>query len=178
MQNKITGPTVTALRLLAAGAAVVFGLMMSAWAEEGGLVLEDAWVRAMPPGRPMTAAYLRIENPLGEPVTITSVSADRGSASLHESRQVDGQMQMRELSELAVPAGGEAVLEPGGLHIMLMGLETTPAEGDTLTLCIQSSAGEVCTAAPDRRCEQPQQGIDHDERRQRESRSCGGRERR
>jgi copper(I)-binding protein len=112
------------------------------------LVLEGAWVRAMPPGRPMTAAYLTVANPSDATVTVTSVRASRGTASLHESRTVDGQMQMRELSELTVPAQGRAVLEPGGLHIMLMDLDSTPAEGEALTLCVKSLDGEVCTEAP------------------------------
>jgi copper(I)-binding protein len=99
----------------------------------------------------MTAAYLRIVNPGPAPVVVTAVRSPAGEASLHESRRVDGQMQMRELAELEVPGGGEAVLAPGGLHIMLMGLESTPVEGATLSLCLVTGAGEVCTEAPVRR---------------------------
>ena len=99
----------------------------------------------------MTAAYLRIENASEASVTVTSVTSDRGMASLHESRQVDGQMTMREVPELSIGPGDTAALEPGGLHIMLMGLDTTPVEGDTLTLCLETRAQEVCTEAPVRR---------------------------
>lgn len=149
MKNRITsrrprGGLSRAVRAFSAGAVVV----VSAGASADGLVLDGAWVRAMPPGRPMTAAYLRVDNPSEATVTVTSVRASAGEASLHESRAVDGQMRMRELSELPVPAGGSAILEPGGLHIMLMGLESTPKEGDTLTLCLSSGSEEVCTEAP------------------------------
>jgi len=137
-----TGPIVLALTLalgaFAAEAEVV----------PPPLLLVDAWVRAMPPGRPMTAAYLRLVNTGSKPIAVTAVSASAGQASLHESRRVDGQMQMREVAQLQVPGQGEIALAPGGLHIMVMGLDTTPAEGDTLRLCLTADDAEICTDAP------------------------------
>jgi len=112
------------------------------------LKLSQAWVRAMPTGRDMTAAYVTIANPTDSAITIRAVQASRGDASLHETRRVDGQMQMRALAELALPAHDEVKLEPGGLHIMLMGLDDTPAEGEQLRLCLLSTAGTACADAP------------------------------
>lgn len=137
--------------VLAGALGVLVGALPAAAESPQPLVIADAWVRAMPPGRPMTAAYLRIANPGAAPVIVSGVTSSVGEASLHESRRVDGQMQMRELPRLEVPAAGETVLAPGGLHIMLMGLESTPAEGDTLRLCLVTDTGEVCTDAPVRR---------------------------
>lgn len=111
------------------------------------LRLSRAWVRAMPPGRDMTAAYLTVANPTDDAITIRAVQASRGDASLHETRRVDGQMQMRALATLTLPAHGEVQLEPGGLHIMLMGLDRTPAAGEQLRLCLVSTAGTACADA-------------------------------
>lgn len=96
----------------------------------------------------MTAAYLTVANPTDREIIIRSVGASRGDASLHENRRVDGQVQMRALATLTLPANGEVSLEPGGLHIMLMGLDRTPAVGETLRLCLASTAGTACTDAP------------------------------
>ena len=112
------------------------------------LQLSRAWVRAMPPGRDMTAAYLAVVNPTDSAITIRGVQASRGNASLHETRRVDGQVQMRALAELTLPARGEVQLKPGGLHIMLMDLDRTPAAGEQLRLCLVSTAGTACADAP------------------------------
>ena len=50
-------------------------------------------------------------------------------------------MKMREREDgIAVPAGGMAMLKPGGLHLMLMGLTETmrPGERRDVTLTFQS----------------------------------------
>ncbi|MGI9465468.1 MAG: copper chaperone PCu(A)C, partial [Aestuariivirgaceae bacterium] len=40
----------------------------------------------------------------------------------------------RKVDALDVPAGGRAMLKPGGHHIMLFGLQAPLAEGDSLEL--------------------------------------------
>lgn len=113
----------------------------------GGLTLSNAWVRAMPPGQSMTAAYMQISNGGSTSVTINGVTADRGMASLHETRTVDGRSSMHPVPMLALRPGESAQLQPGGLHVMLMGLERTPAPGETLSICVLSDAGKSCTEA-------------------------------
>lgn len=112
------------------------------------LLISNAWVRAMPPGRKMTAAYMHLQNQRAEPVLIQGVTADQGDASLHETTTVDGQSRMRSLPQLRIEPGEAVVLEPGGRHIMLMGLGVTPAIGDTFDLCILFDTGEQCISAP------------------------------
>ncbi|MDP5071764.1 MAG: copper chaperone PCu(A)C [Congregibacter sp.] len=110
--------------------------------------ISGAWVRAMPPGQPMTAVYLEIHNLSSAELSVLGVTSDAGMASLHETRTEGGQSSMRPVSSLALSAGETLVMEPGGLHIMLMGLKTTPPEGSTVRVCVQTSAGEICTDAP------------------------------
>ena len=122
----------------------------------------------MPPGRRMTAAYLRIVNDGTEAVVVDGVSASQGDASLHETVVVEGQSRMRAVDALSVPAGGDVALEPGGLHMMLMGLTSTPVEGEHLRLCIHSSDAVVCTdavvsrEAPPPAAPRADAGIDHE----------------
>jgi len=85
------------------------------------LSVRDAWVRPAPPDARMTAAYLVIENPGSEAAALTGVEcAAFGLAEIHETVVVDGMSRMRERPRVEVPAGGELVLSPGGLHVMLM----------------------------------------------------------
>ncbi|MDF1735794.1 MAG: copper chaperone PCu(A)C [Minwuia sp.] len=45
-------------------------------------------------------------------------------AELHTHKHENGTMKMRPVEQIMVPAQGEANLQPGGDHIMLMGLES------------------------------------------------------
>lgn len=92
----------------------------SAWAA-GTLQVEQAWIRAAPPGVPMLAGYAELRNDGDAPLRIVSVqSAAFGEVSLHETTVVDGVSRMRELSGLTIAAGDTVRLEPGARHLMLM----------------------------------------------------------
>ena len=83
---------------------------------------EAGWVR-LPPGAAMAmaAGFGRLANPCAQSLAVVSASSPAfGDVSLHESTQVDGVNRMREVDRLALPAGGAAILAPGGLHLMLM----------------------------------------------------------
>lgn len=83
--------------------------------------VKDGWVRVMPGNMPMQAGFGRIDNPCPMPATIVSASSPAyGSVELHESRVVDGVNRMREIPELRIAPDAAAVLQPGGLHLMLM----------------------------------------------------------
>ena len=104
--------------------------------------------RPTPTGRQMTGCYL----------TLTTATADRlvsastpqaNMVQVHESRIESGMMMMRELREgLPLPAGATTALEPGGNHLMLLGVREPLVAGDTvvLTLTFESSAPVEVTA--------------------------------
>ena len=57
---------------------------------------------------------------------------------------------MKELSSLGIPSGGKAVLEPGGLHLMLEGVRDDIGTEAVLRLRF-SKGGEIAVTAPVRR---------------------------
>ena len=66
---------------------IALTLVSSASGASNDLIISDAWVRATPPGKMMTAGYASLENLSNEVITITGVSAvAAGHTSLHETR--------------------------------------------------------------------------------------------
>lgn len=103
------------LAVLAASAA------LPACARDCAPTVSEGWLRMPPVAMPMMAGFGRISNGCDAPVTIIGVrSTAFGDVSLHETRIVDGVSRMRAVPALEVEAGGDAVLAPGGLHLMLM----------------------------------------------------------
>jgi copper(I)-binding protein len=132
-------------------------------AEPAGLSLTDAWVRALPPGQPNTAAYLIATNRGAAAVTIIGASAAiAGEVQIHTTREVDGYQRMEQLTELQVAQGQSLAFAPGGTHLMLLGLTQMPAPGDEVRLCLQLAAGdEVCTLADVRKSAGAEQSHEH-----------------
>ena len=138
-------------------------LAPSAWAapaastpKAGCLSIEDGWIRLPPAPRPMLAGFGRIANHCGQPHVVVSARSPRfGEVSLHQTRVVDGVSRMRELERLPITAGGQALLQPGGLHLMLMQPDSTLVEGERVPLVLVLDDGRelqaqlvVSTAAP------------------------------
>ena len=55
---------------------------------------------------------------------------------VHETIMVDDTMRMRHRDAVTVAAGETVMLEPGGLHIMLMGLSNPLRQGDSFAVTL------------------------------------------
>ena len=100
-----------------------------------GVIVHDAYVRATPPGQPNAAAYLVLRNNAMHDIRLVSVNSDVAEVAEPHSHAMDaGMMKMRRVGHIDVPAGGETVLQPGGLHIMLMGLVKQLKPGEYVSL--------------------------------------------
>ncbi len=122
------------------------GITLSAQAQ---INLESFWIRAMPPGQPMTAGYGKIINSSDGPTTILGASvtfADK--VEFHETVTVDDAVRMQPMASITLEAGESLTLTPGGAHLMIMGVATMPSEGANVALCVQTTAKEACTKAP------------------------------
>ena len=123
------------------------------WAEEGARVaagklkIEGAWTREPPPGARVGGAYLTITNGGDAPDRLlggTAAFAER--IEIHSMSVTDGVMRMREIEGgLEIAPDTQEVLEPGGNHVMMMGLTDGALEaGDTVRLRLRfERAGEV-----------------------------------
>jgi protein SCO1/2 len=93
-----------------------------------------AWARATAAGVPVGVVYFEIDNsgPEDELIAIESRSARR--VEMHSMAVVDGQMRMRPVPRVPVPAAGRVVFEPGGLHAMLIDLKAPLEAGERIAL--------------------------------------------
>ncbi len=99
------------------------------------LVVEDGFVRKPIPGRSMSAAFMTISNTGTEDVVLTTAAIDGAkNVEIHTHSHQDGVMRMRQLHSLEIKSGQAVSLEPGGLHLMVFGIQTLPATPN-LTLC-------------------------------------------
>jgi hypothetical protein len=118
-----------------------------AWAHtDGGIVIENAWVREAPPVAKMLAAYMTIENHTDKEHVLTGVtSASFKKVEMHKSMQKDGMATMQKQKQLTIPAGGEIKLQPGGYHLMLFNPSKPLKAGDEVSFTLTFANGSVTT---------------------------------
>lgn len=105
---------------LCSGIVALSAVACPTWAAAEGLTVKGAWVRLPPPGA-NAAGYLTIVNSSDEPARIVGVASDVASRTeLHRSWVEDGVARMRPVESAEVPAHGELVFAPKGLHVMLI----------------------------------------------------------
>ena len=113
------------------------------------IVVEEAWVRPAPMEEGNAAAYMVIRNNDDVVDVLTGAEADFAtSVELHQTTAEGEMMHMMPVEQINIPAKGRVRLEPGGYHIMLMGLNETLKVGDTVTLTLHfQRAGDVVVQA-------------------------------
>lgn len=104
-----------------------------------GLELQQGWVRALPPGKGMTAAYGELHNKSKDTIWLVAYDSEAFSyVSLHKTMIVDGVSRMREQTNVQIEPGEVLKLEPGGLHLMLMNPAFEIRPGDEIEIVISS----------------------------------------
>lgn len=122
------------LSLLAAGLMVSLGALAGA---ADSVTVQDPYVRLAPPNAPATGAFMVIRNGGDKDVKVVSASNPASKVTeLHTHLNEGGVMKMRPVPAIEVKAKGEAVLKPGGLHVMLIDLKAPMKEGDVVPITL------------------------------------------
>lgn len=133
-----------AVRGLATALALALWLGGAGCGQPAAPEVEDAWVRAGPPGASMLAGYMAVINPGGTPVVIEAVSSESfGRVELHRTVLEDGMARMRPEDSVTVPAGGRVDFEPNGRHLMLIDPVRPLSAGDAVTLRLRFADGRI-----------------------------------
>lgn len=100
------------------------------------------------PTGPNAALYLTVTSGGDEDILVAASTDVAERVELHESSMsADGTMTMQPVESFPVPASGPLVLEPGGLHLMLVEVERLQV-GDTVDVQLEfSDAGAVDVTA-------------------------------
>ena len=106
------------------------------------LSIEDPWIAEAPPVARVHAGYMKLTNPTEQPIRITAVSSPRyGRVEMHRTVEKDGVARMLRMEEIRVEAGGQVVLEPGGMHLMLFDPSAPARLGEQLPLRLELNDG-------------------------------------
>jgi copper(I)-binding protein len=111
----------------------------------GQLVIAHPWAPPSLGKQRIGVAYFTVRNSGVEADRLLGVELPQGGqAQMHNSQMQDGVMRMRPADAPEIPAGGELVLRPGAMHVMLMDLPGPLIEGDGLKLILRfEKAGPV-----------------------------------
>jgi copper(I)-binding protein len=121
---------------IAAGALMLTGCLKPATIDA-----ENPWVR-LPAvaGRP-ASGYFTLHGG-AQPTRLVSVSADLAiRTEMHRSMATGGTMTMQPVRNLPLPAHGEIRFAPGGLHLMIFGLDPSLKPGGTTILTFTFADG-------------------------------------
>jgi copper(I)-binding protein len=113
------------------------------------------------------AAYMTITSEFGDILVSAEVGSDIARAvQIHETKPVedmtestgmtedtsmggDSEMEMVPVESIEIPEGGEVALEPGGLHLMLIGLAAPLEVGTEFEMTLTfATAGKLTLNVP------------------------------
>ena len=117
------------------------------------ITISDAYVRAVPPGQPNSASFMEIKNSGNVDHALVGGSSPVAEVvELHTHTMEGGMMRMRQIDKIDLPAGQRVTLQPGGMHVMLIGLkqQLRPDEHASITLKYEDGS-ETTLEAPIRK---------------------------
>lgn len=112
----------------------------------GELTLNHPWTRATPPKAKAGGGFVEIVNNGKDADRLVAASSDvAAKVEIHEMAVTDGVMKMRKMEDgVEIPAGETVALQPGGFHIMFMGLNQPFEEGTRIPVVLTfEKAGDV-----------------------------------
>jgi copper(I)-binding protein len=130
-----------------ATALITFLVLSACGAGSAGpqIRVEDPWARPVPAVGGNGAVFMRLVNAGNEADQLVGgESPVAGSVEVHKTTMEESVMRMEHIPGLELPAKGEVLLEPGGYHVMLIGVNTSLALGDTLPITLRfEKSGDI-----------------------------------
>ncbi len=156
------------LRFLSLPAALLATALLSNLAAAsdynlGDLAIHKPWARASIGQAQAGAAYLTVMNKGSVPDRLIAAEGTVANrVELHTHMMEGGVMKMRPVKAIEVAPGEPAVLKPGGLHVMLMGLKAPLVKGESFPLTLVfEKAGRIEIEVPIGEATAMEHQIDH-----------------
>lgn len=126
---------------------LVSGLQLEAHEyKKGDLLVHHPWARPTADTAQNAAVYATLRNGGSQPDTLLAVKTPIAPRiELHNTLNEDGIMKMRPMTAgVEIPAGGEVKLEPGGMHVMVLGITAPLKENARHPITfVFKNAGEI-----------------------------------
>ncbi len=101
----------------------------------GELAVVNAGSRSTPPVAKVGVVYFTLKNDTKKSDRLLKLSTPVATrVEVHRTEELDGIARMREVAVLHVDAGQTLEFQPGGLHVMLMGLRKPLVAGTSYDL--------------------------------------------
>lgn len=105
--------------------------------------MSDAWVRATVPAQKATGAFMEFKSTQGAAL-VAAESPAAAAVEIHEMRMAGDVARMRQIPRLEIPWSAVLKLQPGGYHLMLMGLKQPLKAGEYVPIKLRfESAGKA-----------------------------------
>lgn len=130
------------IKTLMSRVCLVGALGLTAVNASAEVTVENPYARAVPPGQMNSASFMVLNNTNTKDVALVAASSSVAKAvELHNHINEDGVMKMRQVQQINIPASGNVNLQPGGYHVMLIGLNQDLVEGKEIDLKLEFSDG-------------------------------------
>lgn len=128
------------------------------------VMVSDAYARAVPPGQPNSATFFSIMNHSSKARALVGASSPAAKVvEIHNHTMNNGMMQMRRVDKIDLPAGETVKLQPGGYHVMMIGLQQDLKPGEHVKLTLAFGDGsEKTVIAPVQKLQMKMGGMKHD----------------
>ena len=102
------------------------------------LTVDAAFIRGLPPGQTVTAAFMKVSNAGSAPVLLTGATAAvAGEVQMHETQPTqEGMAGMRQHESVTIAPHSSVTFSPGGLHLMLLGLKRPLHDGERIDVTL------------------------------------------
>lgn len=140
----MTSRIMTIITILGLGAALP-GMTHAHDYRIGDIVIDHPVALETPRTAMAGAGYMTLTNTGTEPDRLLAVRAEFPEVMIHTTEEADGVARMIHLNDVTIPAGETVTFEPGGMHVMFMGLGGSPlVAGETIpATLVFEIAGEI-----------------------------------
>lgn len=109
--------------LITAACFLLWPLVPIAESHPSDIWISEGYIRQMPPGQNITAAFMTLKNLTPNLCRLVGASSDIAKKTeIHNHFKNKDVMSMRPVKSINIPAGEIVSLKPGGYHLMMFGL--------------------------------------------------------
>jgi hypothetical protein len=127
-------------------AAAILAATIPARAADGGVAVNDPWMRAVIPSRPAAGYFTLLNGTDTAKALVGAQSPACGMLMLHQSRSENGNETMSMVDSVAIPPHGKVSFAPGGYHLMCMSPSPEVSRGHSIPVTLRFGDGSTLSA--------------------------------